>query len=82
VMPLIKESCGHDLARVIVVAPNQKRRDWIADVIRPKLAGAHLPPDRFWIVSRPDLESSGLFDAFWRVPERADLMPLVQPRLA
>jgi len=71
----LRDALGHSRARVVVVAPDARRRDAIAGI----LAGRGLE-DRFWIAERSALGRADLAEAAWRVPGRAELQPLVPGR--
>lgn len=77
----IQELTTHKQARVLVITPDVRRREAIAGVIEEVLPDVSLPPDRFWIAEKAALRRADLSEPVWRVPGRAELMPLVPARL-
>jgi len=71
---------GYRGPRVLVVAPDARRRDGLAALIR-----AHAAPDIascFWIAERSVLQEPELTGAHWRQPNQAALLPLVPIEIA
>jgi hypothetical protein len=73
----IREVTGQQSARVLVMTPDAARREWLTAFLDERLAGAGVPPDRFWLAERAVLDDTDLSRAVWRVPGRDALMPLV-----
>lgn len=73
---LQRQATGQKRARVIAVALDAARRDWIASVLAQYLP-AELR-DRFWVCERSALDGNGLAAALWQVPGVPALVPLVR----
>jgi DNA-binding transcriptional ArsR family regulator len=71
---------GQGKARVLVVAPDARRRDQLATLVAerasPELAG------RFWFAAFPLLDTPGVGRPGWRRPGRSSLEPLLPPEPA
>lgn len=78
---MVQELTGQKQGRVLVICPNEVRREAVASLLEGLLPASHVPPDRFWLASRATLEGTDLRHAIWRVAGRATLMPLVPERL-
>lgn len=77
----IQELTGHKQARVLVIAPDEYRRDNITTVLAELLPGSTVPPDRFWIADLSVLESTEIRSPRWRVPGREELLPFIPGHL-
>jgi hypothetical protein len=90
----ILEATGQKSGRMLVVAPNARRRDAIAAMLAARLHTTRIVDsqlnelrNRFWITEKSTLEKvdqTGKLDIaaeVWRVPEHDGLMPLVTPDL-
>ena len=73
----LKEATGYTSARVLVVCPDARRRDGLADLVAreasPALAG------RFWMAERGVLDLADLRAPLWRQVGSTLLRPLVPP---
>ncbi len=77
----IEAATGQQKGRVIVIAPNARRRDTIAEVLANKLPTSSIPENRFWITEKSTLEGVDLLAKVWRIPEWHELMPLVEENM-
>lgn len=73
----LKAAIGEDRGRVLVVTPDEKRRDAIVKVLSGMLTQAKIERDRFWVTKRSSLAKEDLTEAVWRVPEGGELRALV-----
>ena len=73
---LAQATDGRRKGRLLAVAPDGKRRDWIANA----LAGSPIA-DVSFCASRDDLLGGGLNAPVWRVPAAPNLTPLLPPSL-
>lgn len=74
----LREACGYANARVLVVAPTARRRDFLAAFVARE-AGA--VAQRFWFADRSVLSSDDLSLAAWRKPGSDRLLPLIPREL-
>jgi DNA-binding transcriptional ArsR family regulator len=70
---------GYVNARVLVIAPNARRRDQLAELIGT-CAEAALA-QRFWLASREGMEQPDVTQWFWKQPGNQKLQPLVPATL-
>jgi hypothetical protein len=73
----IERATGQKRGRVLVTAPDARRRDAIVKVLESCLPGSGVPTDRFWVSEHAALEQTDLRAAQWRVVGRDGLLPLV-----
>lgn len=74
---LQRQATGQKRTRVLCVALDIARRDWIASVLDQSLPADIR--DRFWLCDRAVLDTADLSTALWRMPGVASLVPLVAP---
>ena len=70
----VRQLTGQERGRVLVIAPDARRRDAIYLLLQELLEDSEVLEDRFWVAERSVLEEVYLREAVWRVPERNDLM--------
>jgi hypothetical protein len=71
----LQELTGYANARVLVVTPTARRRDWLTEFI-----GGHAPPElagRFWLAERRMLRAPDLKEIGWQQPGTKLLLPLL-----
>ena len=74
---------GYVNARVLVLAPDARRRDGLASLLEQRAGELRLPPEdlgRFWLATQEVLARTDLAEAFWRRPGSDTLWPLVSPQ--
>lgn len=76
----LKAATGYTNARVLVVAPDTRRRDTLADLILSRIREVGLVTDilsRFWFAVQGDLPQANLTEPVWRRPGSDTLWPLI-----
>jgi hypothetical protein len=73
----VSDLTGYSQARVLVIAPDARRRDDIGSVITACLPGSSIQPDRFWLSAKGVMKDASFTEGVWRVPGRPELMPMV-----
>jgi len=76
----LRTATGYMNARVLVITPDERRRDHLACLIAEGAESNAVFAARFWLAEQTVLDGCGLALPVWRQSERRDLRPLVSPR--
>jgi len=75
---------GYVNARVLVLAPDARRRDGLASLLEKRAGELRTPAadlGRFWLAAQEVLARTDLSEACWRRPGSDTLWPLVSPQM-
>lgn len=72
----LRSTTGYVNARILVVAPDARRRDHLANFVAENAPAIAF---RFWLAEQVVLDSAELSLALWRLPASQELQPLVSP---
>lgn len=80
----LSAATGFVNARVLVLAPDARRRDGLASLLEQRAGELRLPPDvlgRFWLAEQEVLARTDLSEECWRRPGSEAFWPLVSQQM-
>lgn len=80
---VLRDTTGYLNARILVITPNMRRRDALAELLADQLRASDAAlQERFWLAEQTILASESLVAPLWLRPDNHKGWPLVPPLLA